>query len=67
MIPESPLRGQKIEAARLALLQEFPDRRAPKHLTAAQLVNRLNRREKRAGDLGGFERTTVLRALGRRK
>jgi hypothetical protein len=67
MIPELPLRGRKAEAARQALLQSFPGRRVPKHLTTAQLVNQLNRREKRDGDLGGFERTTVLRALGRRR
>lgn len=67
MIPESPLRGRKAEAARQALWQVFRDGRVPKYLTDTQLVDRLNQRKIKGGDLGGFERTTVLRALGRRK
>jgi hypothetical protein len=65
-VPDVPLQGRKAEAARQALLQEFPDRRVPNQLTIAQLVNRINQRKNKIGDRGGFERTTVLRALGRR-
>jgi hypothetical protein len=67
VIPDRPFRGPKIEPARLALLQEFSEGRVPKHLTIAQITKRLNQRRKTSGDLGGFDRTTVLRALGLRK
>jgi hypothetical protein len=67
VIPDRPFRGPKIELARLALLQEFSEGRVPKHLTSARITKRLNQRRKTSGDLGGFDRTTVLRALGLRK
>jgi hypothetical protein len=66
-IPDVPCRGAQAEAARKALLQEFPDGRVPNQLSIARVVDRLNNRQKKTGDRGGFERTTVLRALGRKK
>jgi hypothetical protein len=66
-IPDVPFRGAKAEAARKALLQEFPDGRVPNQLSTAQVVDRLNHQQKKSGDRGGFERSTVLRALGRKK
>jgi hypothetical protein len=66
-IPDEPFPGAKAEAARKALFQEFPDGRVPNQLSIAQVVGRLNHRQKQSGDPGGFERTTVMRALGLKK
>jgi hypothetical protein len=66
-IRAEPFRGAEVEAARKALLQEFPEGRVPNQLSMTQIVGRLNHQQKKSGGRGGFERSTVLRALGRKK